>query len=194
MKKVILSILFVSLFAGFSFSQEEEKKEAFTPALLVIDVQNKYLPMMSQDDQESAIEMMNWSIWVFRHYDLPIIRIYHTSEDWGPEPGTEEFQFHDSLKVVDDDPMIIKTYGSAFNKTELDKILQEKGINTLFMCGLSSTGCVLATYFDAGNYDYKKFLIKDALLGPEVEYTNSVEEMFDAVSLNTVNFMLGLAE
>lgn len=164
------------------------------PALLVIDVQNKYLPMMSQDDQEDALEMMNWSIYVFRQYELPVIRVYHTSEKWGPEPGTEEFSFPESLKVEESDPMIIKTYGSAFNKTELDSLLTDMGVNTLYMCGLSSVGCVLATYFDAGNYDYKAFLIKDALLSHDANYTNQVEDMFEAISLNTANYILQFAE
>jgi len=137
---------------------------------------------------------MNWAIYVFRHYEMPIIRVYHTSEDWGPEPGSEEFQFPDSLNVEESDPMIIKTYGSAFNKTELDSLLQDQGVNTLFLCGLSSVGCVLATYFDAGNYDYNKFLIKDALLGPDAAHTDMIEEMFDAISLSTTNFMMQFAE
>ena len=184
----------MSFFSGESFAQEDKDKEPFMPALLVIDVQNMYLPMMSQEDQEDALEMMNWSIYVFRLYDLPVIRVYHTSEQWGPEPGTEEFQFHESLDIETTDPMIVKTYGSAFNKTELDSLLKEKGVNTLFLCGLSSVGCVLATYFDAGNYDYEKFLIKDALLGPDEGDTDKVEEIFDAVSLNTTNFMLKLAD
>lgn len=161
-----------------------------SPALLVIDVQKKYVPMMSEDDRESALKTMNWSIWLFRQYELPVIRIYHTSEKYGPAPGTEEFAFHDSLKVMESDPMIIKTYGSGFNKTELDSLLKAEGINTLFMCGLSSTGCVLATYMDASNYDYKAFLVKGALLGPTSEYTRQVEDMFDAISLNTANFIL----
>jgi nicotinamidase-related amidase len=194
MKKIILSVLILAIFADVAYSQEENKEDVLIPALLVIDVQNKYLPMMSKDDQESALEIMGWAIEVFRHYELPIIRVYHTSEAWGPEPGTEEFQFHESLAVTESDPMIIKTYGSAFNKTELDSLLQAQGINTLFLCGLSSVGCVLATYFDAGNYDYDRFLIKDALLGPDAEYTNTVEDMFDAISLSTTNFMLQLAD
>ena len=192
MKKIFLYAMCIAILAGNAYSQE--KKEQLIPALLVIDVQNKYLPMMSQEDQEDALEMMNWAIYVFRQYELPVIRVYHTSEKWGPEPGSEEFQFPESLKVENDDPMIIKTYGSAFNKTELDSLLQERGINTLYLCGLSSTGCVLATYFDAGNYDYKAFLIKDALLGPDASYTDKIEEMFDAISLNTANFMLQFAE
>jgi nicotinamidase-related amidase len=193
MKKSLFIILAIMIFASIMYSQEE-KSELPVPALLVIDTQNKYLPMMSQEDQENALEMMNWAIYVFRQYELPVIRIYHTSEKWGPEPGSEDFQFHESLKVEENDPMIIKTYGSAFNKTELDSLLKDMGVNTLYMCGLSSTGCVMATYFDAGNYDYKAFLIKDAMLGPDAQYTNMVEEMFDAISLNTANYILQFSD
>ena len=193
MKRSLLFILVTMIFTGILYSQEE-KSELPKPALLVIDVQNKYLPMMSDEDQDEALEMMNWAIYVFRMYELPVIRVYHTSEKWGPEPGSDEFHFHESLKVEEGDPMIIKTYGSAFNKTELDSLLKDMEVNTLYMCGLSSIGCVMATYFDAGNYDYKAFLIKDAMLGPDAQYTNMVEEMFDAISLNTANYILKLSE
>jgi nicotinamidase-related amidase len=193
MKKSILVLLGLILFSAILFSQEESTEKPF-PALLVIDVQNKYLPMMSQEDQGNALEMMNWAIYVFRQYELPVIRIYHTSEKWGPEPGSDEFQFHESLKVEETDPMIIKTYGSAFNKTELDSMLKDMGVNTLYMCGLSSVGCVMASYFDAGNYDYKAFLIKDAMLGPDAHHTDMIEEMFDAISLNTANYILQFSE
>lgn len=187
MKKHLLLLIFFLFLANIMPAQENEKMSA---ALLVIDVQKKYVPMMSEDDRDDALEMMNWAIWLFRQYELPVIRIYHTSEKWGPAPGTPEFAFHDSLKVVESDPMVIKTYGSGFNKTELDSLLHAKGINTLFMCGLSSTGCVLATYMDASNYDYKAFLVKGALLGPTSDFTRQIEEMMDAISLNTANFIL----
>ncbi len=53
------------------------------PALLVIDTQKEYMPMMSEADHELAIEMMNWSIWVFRKFNLTIIQVYHTNPEWG---------------------------------------------------------------------------------------------------------------
>ena len=163
------------------------------PALLVIDVQKEFLPMMSKEDQESAIEMMNWSIWVFRKFDLPIIRVYHTSPEWGPAEGSPGFEFHDSLKVTTDDPKIIKTYASSFVKTDLDKLLKEKDVNTVFICGLSAVGCALATYMDAASHDYKAFLIKDALLSHKEEYTRNVEEMFNAMDLETIMYMIEIS-
>lgn len=195
MKKRILFILTGAMLLSAVYCQSDDaEKKIMKPALLVVDVQKKFVPMMSKEDQEMALEMMNWSIWLFRQYDLPVIRIYHTSEKWGPEPGTEGFAFHDSLKVKETDPMVIKTYGSGFNKTELNEKLQELGVNTLFICGLSSTGCVLATYLDAQNYDYDAFMIKDALLGPNADQTNQIETIFDALDLNTINYMMEIRQ
>lgn len=162
------------------------------PALLIIDVQKQFTPMMSEADQDRALEMMNWSMWVFREANLPVIRVYHIEPEWGLTEGSPGFAFHDSLKVMDDDPMVVKTYGSAFTKTGLDDMLKEKGINTLFLCGLSSVGCVLATYMDAASHDYKAFMIKDALLSHNEKYTNNVEEMFNAMDLETVLYMLDI--
>jgi nicotinamidase-related amidase len=189
MKKI--SILFVLMLASLLlFSQAgESEKVLMKPALLVIDVQKQFLPMMSSEDQDRALEMMNWSIWLFRQYGLPVIRVYHTSEKWGPKPGEPGFEFHDSLKIEQSDPKVIKTYASSFNKTELNNLLKEKGINTLFLCGLSSVGCVLATYMDAANYDYEAFLIRDAIIGHDAGYTNQVESIFNALDLNTISYM-----
>jgi len=193
MKKTIYLLIIVVLLGPNIFAQDDGQKEtknAFAPALLVIDVQKEYMTWMSKKDQGLALEMMNWAIWVFRQNDLPVVRIYHTDLEWGPQPGSSNFEFHDSLKVTEDDYKIIKNYPSAFTKTELDEYLKENEIKTLFLCGLSSVGCVLATWFDAKAYDYKAFMVKDALLSHKESYTDNVEEMFSALDLETIMYML----
>jgi len=189
MKKIFTLLAFLLAFQCAYPQAGEPEKVLMKPALLVIDVQKHYMPLMSKEDQDRALEMMNWSIWLFRQYGLPVIRVYNTSEKWGPKPGSADFEFYDSLKIEQSDAKVIKTYASAFNKTELNNLLKEKGINTLFLCGLSSVGCVLATYMDAANYDYEAFLIKDAIIGHDAQYTNQVESIFNALDLNTINYM-----
>lgn len=196
MKKVTFLLGLILLLGTTLFAQsetEEKEKTVLSPALLVIDVQKQYIPYMSKEDQDMAIEMMNWAIWIFRKYDLPVIRVYHTDPEWGPAPGTTMFEFHDSLKVVKDDPKIIKNYPSAFTKTELNDLLKEKSIHTLFLCGLSSVGCVLSTYMDAASHDYKAFMIKDAILSHKGNYTDSIEEIFNALDLDTIDFMINIS-
>jgi nicotinamidase-related amidase len=193
MKKLTLLFCICYLICSGTLGQTEQNNKPsvkMNPALLIIDVQKQYIPYMSKDDRDMALEMMNWAMWAFRENDLPVIRIYHTDPEWGPPPGTPMFEFHDSLKVKEADPKIIKTYPSSFTKTSLDSLLQVNSINTLFLCGLSSVGCVLSTYMDATSHDYKAFLVKDALLSHKEEYTNNIEEIFNALDLETIMYML----
>jgi nicotinamidase-related amidase len=120
---ILITLMLASLFL---FAQAgESDKVLMKPALLVIDVKKQFLPVMSKEDQDKTLEMMKWSIWLFRQYGLPVIRIYHTSEKWGPKPGESGFEFHDSLKIEQSDPKVIKTYASSFNMNELNNLLKE---------------------------------------------------------------------
>ena len=133
---------------------------------------------------------INSLIELFRSNGYPIIRIYHFDSESGPKPGTELFEYPTSVLIKDQDAKVIKTYGDGFNKTDLDKIIKEKGSNTLFLCGLSSVGCVLATWIGAQNHDYKAFMVKDAIMSHNSDYTNQVEEMFNAVGYDVVKLIL----
>jgi nicotinamidase-related amidase len=133
---------------------------------------------------------INYYIQLFRSHGCPIIRIYHYDKKFGPEQGTEQFEFPATVLTKPEDPKIIKTYGNAFTRTDLDKVLKEKGVNTVFLCGLSAVGCVLATWIGAQDNDYKAFLIKDALLSHDEVYTNNVEAMFDAVGPEIITLVL----
>ncbi len=160
------------------------------PALLVIDVQNKYMATVPPRDKEIAIFFINLLIKLFRKHDFPLIRIYHHDKENGPRPNTEEFEYPASILIKPEDFQIIKTYSDGFNKTNLNKVLTENGINTVFLCGLSAVGCVLATRTGAQNNDYKAFIVKDAIMSHSSEYTRNVETMFDAVSYDIINLIL----
>jgi nicotinamidase-related amidase len=185
-----LIILFVIISLN-SFSQtQNEQKTQIKPALLVIDIQNAYLSGMAQREKEAAMLNINYYIQLFRSNGYPIIRIYHYSKQFGPEQGTDQFEFPSSVLIKPDDPKVIKTYPDGFNKTDLNKVLKEKGCNTVFLCGLSAVGCVLATWIGAQNNDYKAFLIKDAIMSHNENYTNNIEVMFDAVGPDVIDLIL----
>ncbi len=192
MKKIltILSILCFLISSG-SFAQEknEKSKAPIKPALVVIDIQKAFLPMMSSD-KDLAMEYINALIDLFRKNGYPVIRVYHKSEDYGVVPGSEGFEYPETVKILETDPKVIKTYADGFNKTDLDKVIRETGSNTLFLCGLSSVGCVLATWNGAQNLDYKAFMVKNAIFSHNTEYTRNVENMFDAVSYEMVQMIV----
>jgi nicotinamidase-related amidase len=193
MKKItiILTILMLA-YSDVAFSQDIKapEKTPIKPALLVIDVQKTYLLSVPERDQEIAFHYINGLIDLFRSQGCPVIRIYHYSKEYGPEPDNEQFEFSSAVKIKPEDAKVIKTYPDGFNKTELDKVLREKGCNTVFLCGLSAVGCVLATWIGAMNHDYKAFLVKDAMMSHNPVYTDNVEVMFDAVSYDMVKLIL----
>jgi nicotinamidase-related amidase len=164
------------------------------PSLLIIDVQNVYLRLITQRDKELSIYFINLLIDLFRKNDSPIIQIYHHDEMNGPGPETEEFEYPAGILIKPEDTRIIKTYSDSFNKTNLDLILKEKGINTLFLCGLSAVGCVLATRNGAHNHDYKAFIVRDAIMSHNTDYTKNVEAMFGAISYDAVKLIVESSE
>jgi nicotinamidase-related amidase len=188
---VIGLVLLLVIIPCKSFSQDnQEQKAPIKPALVVIDIQNAFLPSIPEKDRESAMNNINFYIQYFRSHGCPVIRVYHHGKEYGVNPGTDLFEFPKSVLIKPEDPMVIKTYSDGFNKTDLDKVIREQGCNTLFLCGLSAVGCVLATWIGAQNNDYKAFLLKDAIMSHNSEYSDNIEVMFDAVSYDVVKLIL----
>ena len=187
----ILTILFL-LLSGAAFSQDkpEKTKEPIKPALLVIDIQNAFLPHMDEQDVKRGMEMINYTIDLFRENGFPVIRVYHTSPGEGPDPGTEAFEFPKTVHIRDDDPRVVKNYSNSFKKTDLDKVLRAKGVNTVFLVGLSSVGCVLATYQGAADQDYGTFMVKDALISHDATLTRYVQEICRTIDYPALKLLL----
>ncbi len=187
---LLAALLIIISITTFSQQQATPAKKEIKPALLVIDIQNAYLPMVPEREKEVGLYMINALIELFRSYGYPVIRVYHQDKVNGPAPGTELFNFPASVAIKDSDPKVIKNYPDGFNKTDLDKVIKEQGSNTLFLCGLSAVGCVLSTWVGAYNHDYSSFMVKDAIMSHNSEYTDNVEVMFDAVPYDMVKLIL----
>ncbi len=69
-------------------------------------------------------------------------------------------------------------------------MLKEKGCNMLFLCGLSSVGCVLATYFGGMERDYKVFMVKEGIMSHNSDYTRVIKDICETVSFDTMMFLL----
>ena len=176
---------------------EEKQAEApvrCKPALVVIDVQKEFLPYMSESDLKVAPLTINGAIWLFRERGFPVIRVYHTDPRWGPSPDSPGFQFLESIQVRPEDPQVVKNFPSSFKKTELESLLRNQGCNTLFLCGLSATGCVLATYHGAVDRDFDTFLVKGGLISPDRAQTEVIEDISETVTFEAMRVMLDEAK
>jgi nicotinamidase-related amidase len=184
--RLLVGLLFVASVLGAA----EPAQPPLKPALLVVDVQNAYLPMMAKEGQDYAKMVINGAIGLFRERGLPVIRVYNTSPQWGPAEGSAEFEFPADIQVKPEDPKVVKHYGSAFKKTELDALLKKMGVNTLFVTGLSATGCVLATYMGAEDLDYTVFLVRDSVMSPNAAHTAVMQEVMETVPYSALKVML----
>lgn len=191
MKRFIIFFILTLFITHGVFAQKTGNKEKeIKPALLVMDIQNQYLPMMDKEEMDLALEYINAYIALFREYGYPVIRIYHTDKERGPHPDSLGFQFPENINILDSDPRVVKNYPSAFTKTDLQKILDEEGCNTIFICGISAVGCALATYMAANDYEYYAFFIKNGIASHNAEYTDYIEEIFGAVSYKITKVLL----
>lgn len=199
-KLLVVFVLFVmawmtsAVWAGSVTCEDKKPTQRMKPALLVIDIQNAYLPFMSEEDKGIGMYMINAAVELFRENGFPVIRVYHTDPKEGPPLGTDAFEFPETVKIKPDDPKIIKNYANAFKKTELETWLREKGNNTVFLCGLSAVGCVLASYWGANDLDFNAFMIKDALISHNSTYTDFVEDICETVTYTALKLMLENAE
>ena len=194
MKKLLWILALLLVLAAFAPAAGDDSAakpgKKMKPALLVIDIQNEFLPYMAEQDKKFGMEMINAAIALFRAHNLPVIRVYHTDPGWGPAPGSAGFEFPATVAVKPEDQKIVKNFPSAFKKTELEKLLRETDRNMLFLCGLSATGCVLATYRGADDLDYDVFMVKDALISHNAAYTDVIEDICDSVTYKTLKTML----
>lgn len=187
----IVTLLIFVLAAGLVLADEDATEPTRgKPALLVMDIQNVWMPMMDDEGKEEALWHVNYAISKFRERGLPIIVVYHSDATHGPEPGTEAFEFPEEIAISDDDIKVVKSHPSAFAETELEGILRREGCDTVFLVGLSAVGCVLRTHFDAERLGFRPFMIEGALLSHDTDLTRAVEEITGAVRPGNLAYMI----
>jgi len=153
-------------------------------ALIVVDVQNDFLPggSLAVPDGDAVVPVLNRYLAEFSARELPV----YATRDWhpanhcsfkaqgGPWPphcvaGTHGAQFAASLEFPTGATVISKADKpdkdaySGFEGTDLDARLRAWKIKRLFVGGLATDYCVLNTVRDARRLDYDVYLLSDAI-------------------------------
>lgn len=73
------------------------------------------------------------------------------------------------LTPIDGDIVVRKVRHGAMSTTNLHEQLQERGIDTLVLAGIATSGVVLSTVRDAADKDYRIFVLEDLCLDGDPE-------------------------
>ena len=72
-------------------------------------------------------------------------------------------ELDENLPVEPEDVIVEKQWASAFHKTDLDQQLRQRGVDSLVVTGLTTSGCVRATAVDGLQYDYPVVVPREAV-------------------------------
>ncbi len=154
-------------------------------ALLVVDMQKEFFGEEgSKPSLMAAVEYINYSMDIFRKAGCPVI-VVQDSEAQG-----EGFQVYEGLTVQPGDARIVKDYGNAFWKTELEELLHKQGIEFVAICGYAAEYCIHATYNGARERDFEPTLIQHAIAGPNPQHVGFIQNICRTTSIMVLDYFL----
>ncbi len=186
-------------------------KLSATDALLLVDIQNDFLPggSLAVPDSDQILEPVNRCIDLFRKAGLPIYasRDYHPADhisfvdqggDWPPHcvAGTEGVEFSPDLNIPEGVEIISKAMRqdkdaySAMDGTELKGKLKEAGIKRIFVCGLATDYCVLASARDLLKEQFEVILLVDGIRGVNIQPHDSDRAREELTGLGAVEIRI----
>jgi nicotinamidase-related amidase len=136
---------------------------------------------------EQRLDLINEAIAWFRSKKLPIIVGYTENEDEGLLSGTVSFEVPKTVDIEKTDPKVTKRHANAFANPELGAMLKREVCDTIVIVGLSASGCVLATYFSAVDWNVRPYLLKGGVASANEEHVRFAEDICDTISLQELD-------
>lgn len=127
-------------------------------ALLVIDVQNNVVAGAWQRDQ--VIANINLLVEKARATGIPVVWIQHADDELIRD--SEGWQYVPELQPADDEALVHKHHGDAFEDTDLEETLAQLGVGRLLVSGAQTDACIRSTLHGAFVRGYDTLLVADA--------------------------------
>ena len=171
-------------------------------ALIVVDMQNDFMPWgrLPVPGADGIIPVVNNYCKLFYSKGLPVF----ATRDWHPEnhvsfdinggrwpvhcvQWSRGADFADGLELPPDTFIInkgdrpeLEAY-SGFQGTLLNRLLRERGVRRVFICGVAAEFCVKHTCIGALNLGYTTFLLRDGTKGLSSESEGkAISELLEA--------------
>jgi len=148
-------------------------------ALLVMDYQLSVVGMI--DDADALLGRAASAVAAARAAGMTVgyVRVAFDDQDYAAIPDTNKTfsalaggrRLHDTDPGTTIDPRVAPGPGDiivrkvrvgAFSTTDLDEQLRARGITTLILAGISTSGVVLSTVRAAADMDYRLYVLEDA--------------------------------
>lgn len=169
-------------------STDRNRIDPSRTALLVMDYQNGIVARVQNGAQlvEQAVELI--TNFRARGGTVAYVRVAFADGDLDHAPASSGMarnvspegraamhadspntQIADAITPQDGDIVVRKQRVGAFSTTDLDEQLRARGIDTLLLAGISTSGCVHSTVLDAFDRDYRVLVLADACADPDPE-------------------------
>ncbi|GAA1531543.1 isochorismatase family protein [Actinomadura kijaniata] len=135
-------------------------------ALLVIDIQESFrqMPRWQAVSNPAIVERAGRLVGAARERGDLVVWILHTEPGTGNpfDPVTGHVRLMDGLDPEEGEPVLTKTSRNSFTTTGLQRILTERGIRELVVCGIQTEQCCETTARVAGDLGYDVTFVTDA--------------------------------
>ncbi|NMI01441.1 isochorismatase family protein [Pseudonocardia acidicola] len=98
------------------------------------------------------------------------------------------------LKPAGGEPVLVKQYASAFFGTSLASTLAAAGVDTVVLCGVSTSGCVRASATDALQHGFRPQVVRQACADRSAELHTSNLTDLDAKYADVVDLPEALGQ
>jgi len=127
-------------------------------ALLVVDVQNDVVAQAHERDV--VVANVHRLVEKARREQVPVVWVQHHDESL--ERDSDGWRIVPELSRGDDEPLVEKSYGDAFEETTLESVLAELRVGRLVVAGAQTDQCIRSTLHGALVRGYDATLVEDA--------------------------------
>lgn len=170
-------------------------------ALLVMDYQAGIVSRLEGSDATALLDRAVEAIDIVRGHggQIGYVRVAFADADYERVPPTSRMAarvvgsgaafhadapataIHEQATPRSNDIVVRKVRVGAFSTTDLDQQLRKRGVDTVILAGISTSGVVLSTVRDAHDRDYRVLVLADASADPPADvHEFLIERIFPA--------------
>jgi nicotinamidase-related amidase len=127
-------------------------------ALMVIDVQKGVVADAHQRDV--VVANIGTLVDNAREGGVPVVWVQHNDE--GLERGSDAWEYVPELTRLQSESLVHKSFGDAFEDTDLEEVLAKAGVGRLVVTGAETDACIRCTIHGAFVRGYDVTLVGDA--------------------------------